>query len=144
MSKPIPIPESATIRVIASHVYETAASKGFHDGPPRDIGTVVALLHSEVSELYEEHRAGRKPAEVYYVSIKGGPVPDRVAYPSGQGGFDFAAAGVKPEGIPPELADVVIRAFDVAVEFGIDLDYYIRLKDAYNQTRSRKHGGKVE
>lgn len=140
MSKPILIPESTTIRVIASHVYETAASKGFHDGPPRDIATIAALLHSEVSELYEEHRNGREPGEVYYENNLTLARFERRLYPTGQKGIDLAAAGVKPEGIPVELADVVIRAFDVAVEYGLDLDYLIRLKDAYNQTRERKHG----
>jgi hypothetical protein len=79
----------------------------------------VALIHSEVSKVLEEYRNGHV-CEVYY-----------------------PAGSLKPEGIPLELADIIIRVADLAGALGIDLDLAVRLKAAYNETRSRRHGGKT-
>lgn len=46
----------------------------------------------------------------------------------------------KPEGLPSELADIVIRVADFAEHLGIDLEEEIRVKAAYNETRPPKHG----
>ena len=49
----------------------------------------------------------------------------------------------KPEGVPSELADIVIRALAAADAWGIDLQSAIEEKLAYNQTRGYRHGGKT-
>ena len=41
-----------------------------------------------------------------------------------------------------ELADVIIRIFDLCGEKGIDLEKAILNKMAFNKTRPYKHGGK--
>lgn len=79
---------------------------------------VLALIHSEVSEALEEYRNGRLPTEVY----------------AGNNG--------KPEGIPIELADVIIRVLDYCGYAGIDIDAAISQKHEYNRTRPYRHGGK--
>jgi hypothetical protein len=48
--------------------------------------------------------------------------------------------GGKPEGIPVELADAVIRIFDMCGRYGIDLEDVILRKHAYNKTRPMRHG----
>ena len=45
----------------------------------------------------------------------------------------------KPEGLPSELADIVIRVMDVCGGLGIDLDEEIRIKVAYNRRRPAMH-----
>ena len=45
----------------------------------------------------------------------------------------------KPEGLPSELADIVIRVIDVCGGLGIDLDEEIRIKVAYNRRRPAMH-----
>ena len=47
-----------------------------------------------------------------------------------------------PEGFPVEIADAVIRLFDLAHGYGIDLAEEIEHKMAYNQKRPYRHGKK--
>lgn len=52
-------------------------------------------------------------------------------------------AGIaKPEGVPVELADTVIRVLDTCEAYGIDLGFEIRRKMEYNETRAFRHGGR--
>lgn len=46
-----------TITAYCQEAYETAKSKGWHD-ETREIGTILALIHSEVSEALEADRKG--------------------------------------------------------------------------------------
>lgn len=85
----------------------------------RNVGEVVALVHSELSEALEEWRSGRPLTDIYY----------------GEGG--------KPEGFGVELADVIIRICDTAQQLGIPLETCIVEKLAYNETRPARHGGKI-
>lgn len=91
--------------------------------PRRTFGEDIALIHSEASEALEEYRKGKKPTETYYERDKNGVE--------------------KPEGIPVELADIVIRIAALCAQEGIDLNDAIVEKLAYNKTRGVRHGGKV-
>lgn len=105
------------IRGFIREVGENAEKHGFHDvtGSPLEY---LAMIHSEVSEIVGELRKGWSPDETYYG-------PDR-----------------KPEGVPTELADVVLRCFDFAYVFGIDLEGAILEKHSYNADRPYLHGRK--
>lgn len=81
----------------------------------------LMLIVGEVSEAHEELRKGHSMDDVYYT---------RTEY------------GNKPEGIPSELADIVIRVFDLAGEVGIDIADSIREKLTYNAERPFMHGKK--
>lgn len=80
----------------------------------------IALMHSELSETLEEYRDGHHPQEVYFNAEK----PD------------------KPEGIPIELADTIIRILNFCGEHDIDIGTAVRQKMAYNEGRPFRHGGK--
>lgn len=99
--------------------YLNAKEHGWHD-TERSIGDLICLMHSELSEALEEHRNGKLPDEVYYNAEKTD----------------------KPEGIPVELADCVIRIFDFCGLHEIDLESAIELKMEYNKTRPYRHGNK--
>lgn len=79
----------------------------------------IALFHSEASEALEEYRTGHGLDEIYYNSDK----PD------------------KPEGIPIEVADIMIRIGHWASRHNIDLETALRTKLAYNESRPYRHGG---
>lgn len=115
----------------------------------------VALAHSELSEALEEHRAGRRPMEVHYTResaevasyfrqlfrlLADAPLPKGV---STRIPCDKDDVGAKPEGIPSELADVVIRVAHFCGSNGIDLAEAVREKTAFNRTRSWRHGNKA-
>ena len=106
------------MKELQEQLHKTAVDHGWWENPP-SFGEVVALIHSEASEALEEFRNSGEPNEIYF----------------GEGG--------KPEGVPVELADVVIRVLDYCEHIGIDLGEVIRMKNAYNETRPYRHGGKV-
>ena len=107
-----------TIAELVKQAHETAEEKGWHF-PPLMFGEHIALCHSELSEALEAHRDNF-------------PV-DKMVYGDGK----------KPEGIPAELADVVIRIADICGVYGIDLETAIKEKMEYNKTREWRHGNKV-
>lgn len=104
-----------TLNYLIERSFQTAVSKGFHD-EPLDPGDAILLMISELTEAFEELRDGHTVNEVY----------------SGKGG--------KPEGLPIELADCVIRIADFCGANDIDLGRAILTKMKFNETRPHKHG----
>ena len=112
-----------TLNEIRDAVHALAKAKGWYE-TPRDLDPAIklVLIHSEVSEALEEVRKvnyGYALWETYY-GLNG-----------------------KPEGLPAELADIIIRTLDLAGALGIDIEAAVELKHAYNATRPHRHGGKA-
>jgi len=103
----------------AKTIHQYAKDKGWWD-EPRSIGDIFMLFTSEVAEAYEEYRNGHEVNETYFNED----------------------APTKPEGVPTELADVIIRILDFCRHAGIDMQAVMAQKHRYNLTRPYRHGGK--
>jgi hypothetical protein len=139
----------------------TAASKGFHDDRPnlKDFfgldwakypaalanwqGNKLLLVVSEVIGAHAEIRTGHAADETYYPQP---PLPSSLVAEVGVAkareliNADCLAKPKKPEGVPSEIADAVIRCFDFAYTEGFSLADIIIEKLQYNATRERLHG----
>ena len=93
----------------------------------RSFGEIISLCHSELSEALEEYRNGHAVNEIYYNAV------------AGMDGINYSP---KPEGIPVELADCIIRILDYCGHAGIDIQNAIQLKHKYNRTRNYRHSNK--
>lgn len=82
-----------------------------------NFGEKIALIHSELSEALEKHRKG--------IAKTGQDAPDE--HCPAFGGIDI------------ELADAVIRIFDLAASMGINIGRAIEAKCKFNESRPMKH-----
>lgn len=139
---------SLGITVLTAAVAENNYAKGWRPRPEdmpmgkvtRNMGELIALLHSEVSEAFEAHRNNEPVLWFQYDSPLG------KTDPTGEFAQQPVIAGDilgKPQGIASELADVLIRLVDMAQEHNIPLVEAVIRKHAYNQTRPYRHGNKV-
>jgi NTP pyrophosphatase (non-canonical NTP hydrolase) len=102
------------------------------------------LIVTEPVEAFDEVRTGKRAVDETYYSVKNAygevivEAEERAeAINNGTSSGEF-----KPEGVPSELADTVIRCFDLADEIGVDLAAMIVEKLRYNATRPELHGKK--
>lgn len=113
--------ERITLNQWRDRAHATAVEKGWYD-EQRSIPELLMLIVSELSEALEDYRTDTM---------------DTIVSRSG-----------KPIGFGSEIADVLIRLFDLAGAkqlFGgepLDLDALVAQKMAFNSTREHRHGGK--
>ena len=105
--------------------YWHAEASGFHLDGSKTFGDFIALCHSELSEALEAYRDR---------GMKSWTTPKL---------NDDLYLKDKPEGVTSELADVLIRIFDMAQVYNLDLGGAVLEKMAYNRTRGHMHGGKA-
>ena len=136
------------INKLIHEAHQNATDKGFYgeDGKEeRNLGEVIALMHSELSEVLEEARVGHDATKVYYECK--GEILYACWHRSRFAGKTFCGNSAdckfkKPCGIPSEFADLCIRVFDTCGQYGIDLEKAIKEKMDFNKTRPHKHGKK--
>lgn len=104
-------------------IHWNAEEHGWYEGvdryhlSPDFIPSKLALIHSEISEALEAYRT------------------------KGDGRYESPLPG--EHSLCEELADAVIRIFDLSEFLGLDIIAMIAAKHEYNLTRPHKHGGKL-
>ena len=127
---------------LSRQIYDINAANGFWD-EPREIGTLLMLATSELAEALEADRKDK------WADMTG---EDR-AFLEEMTAFKYANpsdsdkelyAGVFDERVKDsfedEIADAIIRLLDISAGHGIDIDFHVKAKMAYNATREYKHG----
>jgi hypothetical protein len=151
-----------TIQQVMVEVHDNAREHGWWDAHKKSDGTIDILTADEilaknmlvVTELSEAVELAREPDFNSYqpplVFFQEPGNPRRTQWPKHLLGHyieipwspDLKGTMPKPEGFGVELADAVIRCFDLAEAMKIDLPALIELKHQYNKSRPFKHGNK--
>lgn len=110
------------IKELQTFVHNGAMVRGWYEKElgektPVRIASLLALIHSEVSEALEDVREARLELELTETG--------------------------KPIGLPTELADIIIRTLDLAEWLGIDMERALLAKIEYNDQRPHRHGDKL-
>ena len=124
-----------TLNELRDDAFAYAEKQGFHE-KPINFAERLMLVVSELSEALEAHRKGE--AFDPNARIEEGeelPNPESVGK---SGDYTLFIKG----SIAEEFADAIIRISDLAGIYGIDLDWHVKAKMAYNKTRPFKHGKK--
>lgn len=117
--------------------HSTAKEKGFWDSE-RNLPELLMLVVSELSEgleaLRKEHKSNPDTVSSLYNSYLEEP------YPMDAETFKTEFQNHVKNSFEDEIADTVIRLFDLCGGLGIDLETHILLKINYNKLRGYKHG----
>jgi len=125
--------ENMTLNELRDKAFAYAKKQGFHD-QPANFGEQLMLIVSELSEALDADREGRWAKFSWILDIET---------------TDFSDSGIRDSyekkckgTVEEEIADTVIRLCDLAGLYNIDLDWHVRAKMAYNETRPHLHGKK--
>lgn len=118
------------INTISKQIHRNAVDKGFYESE-RNIGEMLALIHSEVSEALEADRSGKSTK----VEVNG-------LMELGDDEFKFQFEQQVKSTFEDELADILIRVMDLAGYKKVNLENHIAAKMRYNSLRVYKHGKK--
>jgi NTP pyrophosphatase (non-canonical NTP hydrolase) len=102
------------IKEVQQESHQIAVDKGFWEEGKRNLSELLMLVVSELGEACEALRKDNRQINKIW----------------------------RKDAFEDELADAVIRIFDLAESEGIDLEWQIRQKLDYNKTRPKKHGKK--
>ena len=125
----------STLNELAKECHSNARDKGFYDNAPKYDpmdrsfdSTNYRMTH--FSLIAEEAMEGQTAARKGTLEEPCGKV---VLGPTI--GYD-----VEMSNVAEELADIIIRALDSSVYFGVDIEKAVQLKMLYNSKRPKMHG----
>lgn len=123
-------------------VYESNKLKGF-DVANENIGQTLMLVVSELAEALEADRKDRRGMlSVFEQDLKyaGVTISD---FEVGNENFMWIKnrfETIVKDTFEDEIADTIIRLFDLCGALGIDIEKHIELKFTYNKSRDYKYG----
>ena len=123
------------INELSKEIYQNARNKGFFDSK-KNIGEMLCLIHSEVSEALEADR--KNMYSDWSNDVPPIIQPEQLKDKEYITNFEHLIKN----NFEDELADIMIRVMELAAFKGIDLEYHIKAKIRYNSLREHKHGKK--
>lgn len=130
-----------SLNELSKEAYINSKNHGFHDSDNVETGSELfhlfvsqklALMHSELSEALEADRKNKFCiADTKYLQDISNQ-SDNI--------FKYEFEKYIKNTFEDELADVLIRIFDLCGWLNIDLDKHVEMKMKYNSLREKKHG----
>ena len=125
------------INEISKEIHQNNIDKGFwEDKETKNVGELLMLVVSELSEALEAHRKNK------HANITGFEMEKGYHVHGDKLNFEESFQVHIKDTFEDEIADAVIRLFDVASGLDFDLEFFIRHKLDYNKTRPYKHNKK--
>lgn len=115
---------------LAKQYHERAKQKGYWD-EPRETGTLLMLMVSELSEALEADRKNK------YADLS---KFDELLEVEGNHHFESVFKSCIKDTFEDEIADVFIRLFDFIGQRNINIEKHVELKMRFNQIRAYKNG----
>ena len=125
------------INELSKTIHQANIEKGFYEDE-KNIGEMLALVHSEVSEALECDRHGK----YFQMSDAWNGFPIDVILKDNDDDFKRFFVDQAKDTFEDEIADIMIRVMDLAAFKGIDLEAHIKAKMRFNAMRPYKHGKK--
>jgi NTP pyrophosphatase (non-canonical NTP hydrolase) len=116
-------------------IHQGNVKRGFYDDP-KEIGTVLMLIVTELAEAMESYRANNRLGAGKLESIQWNSNLNEDFTEEDINQFKL----VVKDTFEDEIADTIIRLFDLCGWLDIDIHKHIILKLKYNSTRPYKHG----
>lgn len=131
---------------LSKRIHQNAKDKGFWD-EPREIGTLLMLCVSELSEALEADRIGNyAKIERFENLVRTSRIinndPTYIGNITAEQTWTVKFESCIKDSFEDEIADTIIRILDLCGAKGIDIEKHIELKMKYNETREKMHGKK--
>lgn len=124
---------------IAKQIHAGNVARGFDGNIEK--GTALMLVVSELAEALEADRNNRYANKNQYIKDMQSPISEHEAANQTEIFKYYFEQHIK-DTFEDEITDAMIRLFNLAGLYNIDLDFHIREKLTYNATREFKHGKK--